>query len=119
MAETRLLRAVSESLAVPSFAAETAQLHAESASIGAGVSGGHSAWRSRVGGLRMRRPAHSRSGNFVVESLSSSHHVDHVHTRSVGCAHGEHDLHDARTNSCSGTQFTWVAQCTREFRETY
>ena len=36
-------------------------------------------------------------------SLSSSHHVDHVHTRSVGCAHGEHDLHDARTNSCLGT----------------
>ena len=63
-----------------------------------GVSGGHSAWRSRVGGLRLRRQAHSRLGNFVVESLLSSHHVDHVHTRSVGCAHGEHDLHDARTN---------------------
>ena len=39
------------------------------------------------------------SDNFSL----SSHHVDHVHTRSVGCAHGEHDLHDARTNSCLGT----------------
>ena len=67
-------------------------MHAESASIGAGVSGGHSAWRSRVGGLRLRRQAHIRSGNFVVESLSSSHHVDHVHARSVGCGHGEHDF---------------------------
>ena len=51
----------------------------------------------------MRREAHSRSGSFVENSSSSSHHVDHVHTRSVGCADGEHDLHDARTNSCLGT----------------
>ena len=94
---------VLESLAAPSIAAETAQLHAESVSIGAGVSGGHSAWRSRVGGLRLRRQAYSRLGNFVVGSWSSSHHVDHVHARSVGCAHGEHDLHDARTNSCWDT----------------
>ena len=66
-----------------------------------GVSGGHSAWRGRVGGLCLRRQAHSRSGNFVVDSSLSSHHVDHVHTRSgVGCAHGEHVLHGARTNSC-------------------
>ena len=35
-----------------------------------------------------------------MDSSSSSHHVDHVHTRSVGCAHGEHVLHGARTNSC-------------------
>ena len=52
------------------------------------------------------------------------HHVDHVHTRSVDCAHGEHDLHDARTNSCLGhtcctREFTGFAQYTREFRETY
>ena len=38
-----------------------------------------------------------------MESLSSFHHVDHVHTRSVGRAHDEHDLHDARMNSCLGT----------------
>ena len=72
--ETDRVHPVLEKTSVPSFAAETAKLHAESASIGAGVSGGHSAWRSRVGGLRLRRPAHSRSGNVVVESLSSSHH---------------------------------------------
>ena len=60
-------------------------------------------WRSRVRGLRLRREAHSRSGSFVENSSSLSHHVDHVHTRSVGCAHGEHDLRDARTNSCLGT----------------
>ena len=85
-----------------SFAAETYQLHAESESSGARVCllVGHSAWRSRVGGLRLRRQAHSRSGNFVVDSMSSSRHVDYVHTRSVGCAHGEHVLHGARTNSC-------------------
>ena len=51
----------------------------------------------------MRQEAHSRSGSFVENSSLSSHHVGHVHTRSVGCAHGEHDLHGARTNSCSGT----------------
>ena len=99
-AETGRQRAVSESTAASSFVAETGQLHAELESSGAGVGwhpGGHSAWRGRVGGL------HSRLGYFVVDSLSSSHHVDHVHTRSVGCAHGEHDLHDARTNSCLGT----------------
>ena len=65
-----------------------------------GVCGGHSAWRSRDRGLRLRREAHSRTGNFVVNSLSSSRHVDHVHTRSVGRAHGEHILHGACTNSC-------------------
>ena len=64
------------------------------------------------------RQAHSRLGNFVVVSLSSSHHVDHVHTRSDGCEHGEHDLHDARTNSCLGTHAARVnslgfAQCTQ------
>ena len=51
----------------------------------------------------MRRQAHSSFVDFVSDSVSSSHHVDHVHTRSVGFAHGEHDLHDARTNSCLGT----------------
>ena len=56
-----------------------------------------------VGGLRLRRQAHSSFVDLVSDSVSSSHHVDHVHTRSVGCAHGEHDLHDARTNSCLGT----------------
>ena len=35
-----------------------------------------------------------------MDSSSSSHHVDHVHTRSVGCVHGEHVLHGARTKSC-------------------
>ena len=93
---------VAECTAASSFAAETDQLHAESESSGARVwhPVGYSAWRSRVGGLRLRRQAHSRSGNFVVDSSSSSHHVDSVHTRSVGCAHGEHVLHSARTNSC-------------------
>ena len=56
-----------------------------------------------MGGLRLRRQAHSIFVHLVSDSVSSSHHVDHVHTRSVGCAHGEHDLHDARTNSCVGT----------------
>ena len=106
-AETDRLHVVLESTAAPSFAAETDQLHAESESSGARVcwhSGGHSAWRGRVGGLRLRRQAHSRSGKFDVDSLLSSHHVDHVHTRNVGCAHGEHVLHGARTNSCLGTR---------------
>ena len=57
-----------------------------------------------VGGLRLRRQAHSSCVDPVSASSLSSHHVDHVHTRSVGCAHGEHDLHDARTNSCLGTR---------------
>ena len=76
---------------------ETDRLHEVLESSGARVClpVGHSAWRSRVGGQ-----AHSRSGNFVVDSLSSSRRVDHVHTRSIGCAHGEHVLHGARTNSC-------------------
>ena len=63
---------------------------------------------ARVGGLRLRQQAHSKLVDFVSDALSSSHHVDHVHTRSVGCAHGVHDvnslvdMHDARTNSCGG-----------------
>ena len=58
-----------------------------------------------VRGLRLRKEAHSRSGSgsFVENSSLSSHHVDHLHTRGVCCAHGEHDLHDARTNSCLGS----------------
>ena len=58
-----------------------------------------------VGGPRLRRQAHNRLVGRVSDSLSSSHHVDHVHTRSAGCAHGVHDvsslvdMHDARTNS--------------------
>ena len=96
------LPAVLECSAASSFAAETDQLHTESESSGARVCllFGHSAWRSRVRGLRLRREAHSRSGSFVENSLSSSCHVDHVHTRSVGRAHGEHVLQGARTNSC-------------------
>ena len=61
-----------------------------------------------VGGLRLRRQAHSSFVGLVSDSSSSSHHVDHVHTRSVGCAHGEHDLHHARTNSCLGTHVARV-----------
>ena len=53
VAETVRLHVVSESTAAPSFAAETDQPHAELESSGAGASGGHSAWRSRVGGLRL------------------------------------------------------------------
>ena len=81
MPESDRLLAATESLAAP------------------GVSGGHSAWRSRDRGRRLRREAHSRSGSFVENSLSSPCHVDHVHTRSVGRAHGEHILHGACTNS--------------------
>ena len=49
--------------------------------------------------------ARSRSGlgSFVRNSSLSSHHVDHLHTHGVCCAHGEHDLHDARSNSCLGS----------------
>ena len=103
--ETVRLPTVLECSAASSFAAETDQLHTESESCGARVCllCGRCAWRSRVRGLRLRREAHSRSGSVVENSSLSSHHVDHVHTRSVGCAHGEHDLHDARTNSCLGT----------------
>ena len=91
MAETLRLPAVLECSAASSFAAETDQLYTESESSGACVClpFGHSAWRSRVRGLRLRREAHSRSGNVVVDSLSSSRHVDQVHTRSVGRAHVE------------------------------
>ena len=107
-----------------SLAAETDQLHTESESSGARVCwhpGGHSARRGRVGGLRLRGQAHSRLGNFVVDPLSSSHHVDQDQTRNVGCAHGEHNLHDARTNSCLGhtcctREFTGFAHYTRKFR---
>ena len=124
-AETDRLHVMLESTAAPSFATETDELHAESESSGARVcwhSGGHSAWRGRVGGLRLRRQAHSRLGDFVVDLLSSSHLVDHIHTRSVGYAHGEHELHDARSNSCLGThvargELIWVAQCTRNSGE--
>ena len=117
VAESDRLHDVSECMAVFSLVAETVrlpavleclaatdQLHTESESSGARVClFGHSAWRSRVRGLRLRREAHGRSVSFVENSSSSSHHVDRVHTRSVGCAHGEHDLLDARTNSCLGT----------------
>ena len=97
--ETLRLPAVLECTAASSFAAETDQLHTESESSGARVClpFGHFAWRSTVRGLRLRRQAPSRSGNFVVNSLSSSRHVDHVHTRSFERAHV---LHGARTNSC-------------------
>ena len=111
MAETDRLHAVLESTAAPSFAAETDQLHAESESSGARVcwhSGVHSAWHGRVGGLRLRRQAHGRSGNFDVDSLLSSHHVDHVHTRSV-----KHVLHAARVNSFG------LHSARGNFRETY
>ena len=99
--ETDRLHEMLECSAASSFAAETDQLQTESESSGARVClpFGHSAWRSRVRGLRLRREAHSRSGNFVVDSLSSSRHVDHVHTLLV--AHMvSMFLHDARTNSC-------------------
>ena len=60
-----------------------------------------------AGVLRLRRQARGRYLELVgaSDSLSSSHHVDHVHTRSVGCAHGVDawnscgDMHDARANS--------------------
>ena len=57
------------------------------------------------GGPRLIVAAHSRSGlgSFVRHSSLSSHHVDHLHTHGVCCAHGEHDLHDARSNSCLGS----------------
>ena len=57
------------------------------------------------GGSRLIVAARSRSGlgSFVRNSSLSSHHVDHLHTHGVCCAHGEHDLHDARTNSCLGS----------------
>ena len=84
VAETVRLPAVLECTAASSFAAETDQQHMETESSGARVClpFGHSAWRSRVRGLRLRREAYSRSGNFVVDSLSSSRHVDHLHTQS-------------------------------------
>ena len=104
VAETDRLHTVSENLVASAVEPESDRLLAVSENLAVpGVSGGHSAWRSRVGGLRLRRQAQSRSGNFVVDSSSSSHHVDHVHNRSVGCAHGEHVLHGARTNSCLDT----------------
>ena len=122
--ETDRLHEVLETTAALSLAAETDQLHAESGSSGAHVCwhpGGHSARRGRVGGLRLRGQAHSRLGDFVLDPLSSSHHVDHVHTRNVGCAHGEHDLHECTHEFMSGytcctREFIWVAHCTREFR---
>ena len=59
--ESDRLHAVLERTAASSFAAETDQLHVESECSGARVRHpvGHSAWRSRVGGLRLRRQAHS------------------------------------------------------------
>ena len=55
----------------------------------------------------LRRQARGRFLELVgvSDSFSSSHHVDHVLTRSVGCAHGLDvgnscgDMHDARANS--------------------
>ena len=104
VAETDRLLTMSENLVATAVEPESDRLLAATESLAApGVSGDHSAWRSRVGGLRLRRQAHSRSGSFVENSSLSSHHVDHLHTRGVCCAHGEHDLHDARTNSCLGS----------------
>ena len=113
VAETDRLHTVSENLVASASVAETDRLLTMSenlvepdrllAATESLASGDHSAWRSRVGGLRLRRQAHSRSGSFVENSSLSSHHVDHLHTRGVCCAHGEHDLHDARTNSCLGS----------------
>ena len=80
--ESDRLLAVSENLAEP------------------GVSGGHSAWRSRVGGLRLRRQAHSRSGNFVVDSSSSSHHVDSAR----GNSGGQSNSYRCTFNSCGGVR---------------
>ena len=92
-----------------SSAAETDQLHKVlESSVACARLFGDSALRSRVRGLRLRQEAHSRSGSFVENSSLSSHHVDHLHTRSVCCAHGEHDLHDARTNSCLGSHVARV-----------
>ena len=102
---TARLSAVLECSATSSFAAETDQLHKvlERSSGARARLFGDSALRSGVRGLRLRQEAHSRLGSFVENSSLSSYHVDHVHTRSVCCAHGEHDLHDTRTNSCLGT----------------
>ena len=102
VAETDRLHTMSENLVASAFLAESDRLLAVWESLAVQLCL-HSAWRSIVGGLRLRRQAHSMSGNVVVDSSSSSHHVDHVHTRSVGCAHGEHVLHGARTNSCLDT----------------
>ena len=77
--ETDRLHEVLETKAQSSLVAESDQLHAVSECTTASslvaeteCSGarvwhpvGHSAWRSRVGGLRLRRQAHSRSGNFL------------------------------------------------------
>ena len=122
VAETDRLHAVLESTAAPSLAAETDQLHVESESSGACVC--CASWCGRVGGLRLRRQAHSRSGNFVVDSSASSHHVDMsihemlvAHMVSMSCmVHARIHVwvtHAARVNSCR------IAQCTREFRGTY
>ena len=60
--ETERLHAVSESLIASGFVAESDRLRVVSESLAQlGASGGHSAWRSRVGGLRLRRQARSRS----------------------------------------------------------
>ena len=101
VAETDRLLTMSENLIASAVEPESDRLLAATESLAAsGVSGGYSGWRRRDRGLRLRREAHSRSGSFVENSLSSSCHVDHVHTRSVGRAHGEHFLHAACTNSC-------------------
>ena len=58
------------------------------------------AWRNKVAADLCRRKGF-RGGPLLdihgsLQLLNSSH----VHTRSVGCARGEHVLHGARTNSC-------------------
>ena len=89
VAETDRLLTMSENLVATAVELESDRLFEVTESLAApGVSGDHSAWRSRVGGLRLRRQAHSRSGSFVENSSLSSHHVDHLHTRGVCCAHG-------------------------------
>ena len=65
VAETDRLHTVSENLIASAVVAESDLLLAVTESLAVPGASGHSAWRSRVRGLRLRREAHRRSGSFV------------------------------------------------------
>ena len=101
LCETDRLHVMSESGDAGTSAGVSRHLQDASPGVPAGFAGVASCG---VRGQRLMKAAHSRSGSgSFVQNSSLSHHVDHLHTHGVCCAHGEHDLHDARSNSCLGS----------------
>ena len=116
--ETDRLHAVLETKTASSLVAGTDQLHAESESTAAPSFAAVSCTRSRravvhvpvgilvvtlLGVAELVATSAKQVGRFCCGSFVVISPCDHIHTQGVGCAHGAHDLHDARSNSCLGT----------------